>query len=128
MSELAIFEGFCETLYNSPHAEERAKAEHALVQLSTTPEYIPKCQFVLSNSTVPYAQLVAGNALKRLLHSSWNHLSTQQRTDYRNYVSRLATLFRTRAPPPLFFFSVPLTDSRARSPGACVRCVCARRY
>ena len=52
-SELQTFEAYCETLYNSPHAEERAKAEAALVQLSTTPEYIPRCQFVLSNSTVP---------------------------------------------------------------------------
>ena len=42
--ELATFEGFCETLYNSPHAAERAKAEAALVQLSTAPEYIPRCQ------------------------------------------------------------------------------------
>ena len=95
-SELATFEGFCETLYNSPSAEERAKAEAALVQLSTTPEYIPKCQFVLSNSTVPYAQLVAGNALKRLLQSSWNHLTLPQRAEYRNFVSRTPARRRRR--------------------------------
>ena len=124
MSELAIFEGFCETLYNSPHAEERAKAEHALVQLSTTPEYIPKCQFVLSNSTVPYAQLVAGNALKRLLHSSWNHLSTQQRTDYRNYVSRLAALFSHPRTTASFLFFRPSHWLTCALP----RCLCARRY
>jgi exportin-7 len=85
-SELAAFEAYCETLYNSPSAEERAKAEAALVQLSTTPEYIPRCQFVLSNSKVPSAQLVATNALKKLLQQSWNHLTPQQRVDYRNYV------------------------------------------
>ena len=76
--ELQTFEAYCEALYNSPHAEERAKAEAALVQLSTTPEYIPRCQFVLSHSALPYAQLVASNALKRLLQTNWNHLSPPQ--------------------------------------------------
>ena len=84
-SELRTFEQYCETLYNSPSAEERAKAEAALMQLSTAPEYIPRCQFVLSNSQLPYAQLVATNALKRLLPSCWNHLTAQQRTESRNY-------------------------------------------
>lgn len=81
-AELQTFEKFCETLYTSPHTEERAKAEAALVQLSTTPEYIPRCQFVLSTSTMPYAQLVASNALKRLLQTNWNHLSPPQRVEY----------------------------------------------
>ena len=40
-----------------------------------------------------YAQLVAANALKKLLLQSWNHLSVQQRVDFRNYVRR-------RLPPP----------------------------
>jgi hypothetical protein len=77
-AELQAFEAYCLQLYTSPHAEERAKAEAALVQLSTTPEYIPRCQIVLSSSTMPYAQLVASNALKRLLQSNWNHLTPQQ--------------------------------------------------
>ena len=51
--ELATFEAYCTTLYSSPNAEERGKAEAALVQLSTAPEYIPRCQFVLQNSTKP---------------------------------------------------------------------------
>lgn len=53
--ELATFEAFCTTLYSSPSAEERRKAEEALVQLSQSTEYIPRCQFVLQNSTKPYA-------------------------------------------------------------------------
>ena len=84
-AELRTFEAFCDTLYTSPNAEERNKAEAALVQLSTTPEYIPRCQFVLSNSQMPYAQLVASNALKKLLQTSWNHLTPPQRVEYRNY-------------------------------------------
>ena len=84
-AELRTFEQYCETLYNSPSAEERSKAEAALVQLSTTPEYIPQCQFVLSSSQLPYAQLVACNALKKLLSTCWNHLTPVQRVDSRNY-------------------------------------------
>jgi hypothetical protein len=51
--ELATFEAYCETLYTSPSADDRAKAEAALVQLSTAAEYIPRCQFVLANSKMP---------------------------------------------------------------------------
>ena len=63
-AELLTFESYCETLYSSPSASERASAESALVQLSTAPEYIPRCQYVLSASQLPYAQLVASNALR----------------------------------------------------------------
>lgn len=38
-----------------------------------------------------YAQLVAANALKKLLHQSWIHLQQTQRVELRNYV---------RTPPP----------------------------
>ena len=85
-AELQTFEAYCEALYNSPSADERAKAEAALVQLSTTPEYIPKCKFVLDHTQLPYAQLVATNALKKLLSSCWNHLPAATRSETRNYV------------------------------------------
>lgn len=85
-AELSQFESYCTTLYTSPSAEDRQKAEHALVGLSTTPDYIPHCQYVLSNSKLPYAQLVATNALKRLLQQMWNHLTPAQRVDHRNFV------------------------------------------
>ena len=83
--ELATFERFCEQLYTSPDAEERAKAEAALVQLSTAVQYIPQCQFVLTNSQLPYAQLVAANALKKLLVSHWNHMGASARMESRNF-------------------------------------------
>lgn len=83
--ELRTFEHYCDILYNSPSTTERTKAEAALVQLSTSPEYIPRCQFVLSNSQMPCAQLVATNALRKLLCTCWNHLSAQQKVDSRNY-------------------------------------------
>ena len=80
-----------------PSAEERAKAEGPLMQLLTAPEYIPRCQFVLSNSQLPYAQLVATIAPKRLLlPSCWSHLTAQQRTESRNYaLNFLASNSRT---------------------------------
>ena len=84
--QLQQFEAYCEKLYTSPDANERAAAEAALVQLSSSSEYIPQCQFVLDHSKLAYAQLVAANALKKLLMQSWNHLTVQQRVDFRNYV------------------------------------------
>ena len=121
-SELAVFENYCETLYNSPSADERAKAEAALVQLSTTPEYIPRCQFVLSSSSRPYAQLVASNALKRLLVSNWNHLAPPQRLEYRNYtLNVLASQVTTRR---LRVYMI--SYERARS-HACARRRCPSR-
>ena len=107
--QLAQFEQHCERLYTSPDANERATSEAALVQLSSSIEYIPQCQFVLDNSSLPcarapaqlarvhlratarpapaltacrgqphrrYAQLVAANALKKLLLQSWNQLTS----------------------------------------------------
>lgn len=84
-TELATFEGYCHMLYNSPSAEERTKAEAALVQLASNPEHIPQCQFVLTSSTMPQAQLVAANAFKKLIVQSWNHFTPAQRAEYRNY-------------------------------------------
>ena len=55
------------------------------MQLSSTPEYLPQCQFVLDHSKYAYAQLVAANALKKLLVQSWNHLTPSQQLDFRNY-------------------------------------------
>jgi len=85
-AQLAQFEAYCAQLYTSADPSERNNAELALVQLSTAPEYIPQCQYVLDNSKQAYAQLVAANALKKLLVSSWNHLSVQQQMEFRNYV------------------------------------------
>ena len=79
--QLQQFEAYCEKLYTSPDANERAAAEAALEQLSSSSEYIPQCQFVLDHSKLAYAQLVAANALKKLLMQSWNHLPVQQRVD-----------------------------------------------
>mmetsp|Transcript_7505 Transcript_7505/g.12746 ORF Transcript_7505/g.12746 Transcript_7505/m.12746 type:complete len:1077 (-) Transcript_7505:234-3464(-) len=83
--QLAQFEAYCTQLYTSPNPAERSSAEAALVQLSTAPEYIPQCQFVLDHSKLAYAQLVAANALKKLLVQHWNHLLPQQQIDFRNY-------------------------------------------
>lgn len=84
-SQLKQFETYCATLYTSPDAADRSAAEAALVQLSASPEYIPQCQYVLDHSKYAYAQLVAANALKKLLIQSWNHLSQQHQLEFRNY-------------------------------------------
>mmetsp|Transcript_23338 Transcript_23338/g.78457 ORF Transcript_23338/g.78457 Transcript_23338/m.78457 type:complete len:1080 (-) Transcript_23338:139-3378(-) len=73
-------------LYNSPNTEERTQAEYSLVQLSQSADYIPQCQYVLDNSSQSYAQLVAANALRRLVTQNWNNSTAQQRLDMRNWV------------------------------------------
>ena len=83
---LEQFERYCEQLYTSPDAGVRATAEAALVQLTTSAEYIPQCQQVLEQSSVAYAQLIAANALKRLVQQSWNQLSPADRVEQRNFV------------------------------------------
>ena len=51
----------------------------------------PNCAHVLDlhvhmhGTCLRYAQLVAANALKKLIVSSWNHLTPQQQMDFRNY-------------------------------------------
>ena len=84
--DLGAFEACCEQLYTNPDPQARKTAEIALVQLSTTPACIPQCQFVLDNSAQPYAQLVAANALRKLVVLSWNNLSAEQRLGFRNYL------------------------------------------
>ena len=84
-ASLSRFEAYCHTLYTSPDPQQRRSAEEALVQLATDASYIPQCQFVLDNSKQSFAQLVAANALKKLLVQHWNHLSPQQQIEFRNY-------------------------------------------
>ena len=84
--EMATFERYCDQLYSSPSAAERAKAEQALVQLSTSAAYLPQCQAVIAGSSQPYAQLVAANAMRKLLAAHWSHLAPAQRLGVRNFL------------------------------------------
>lgn len=85
-NQLRELETLCCLLYESGNEAERAHAQQAVLILQSSAEYIPQCQYVLDNSSSPYALLVASTSLTKLITSHWNNFTTPQRVDIRNYV------------------------------------------
>lgn len=85
-NQLAQLEGLCTSLYTSASGTERAQAQQSVLVLQSSAEYIPQCQYVLDNSNVAYALLVASNSLTHLITTHWNNFSSSQRVDIRNYI------------------------------------------
>ncbi|EEY55154.1 exportin-like protein [Phytophthora infestans T30-4] len=85
-NQLRELETLCRVLYESGNEVERAHAQQAVLILQSSAEYIPQCQYVLDNSSSPYALLVASTSLTKLITSHWNNFTTPQRVDIRNYV------------------------------------------
>lgn len=79
MESLAQLEALCERLYNSQDHAERSRVEQTLVVFSTNVEYISQCQYILDNSSSPYAQLLASSSLVKQV--SEHSLPTQLRVD-----------------------------------------------
>lgn len=84
-ARLRAFEEHCHILFSSPSANLREAAQNALMQLNTSLDYIPQCQYVLTQSSMAQAQLIAANALSKLIGQFWNQLTVQQRLDHRNH-------------------------------------------
>jgi exportin-7 len=84
--QLQQFETVCNTLYTSPNQQERDQAQHSVLSLQTSAEYIPQCQYILDNSKSAYALLVAASSLTKLISTHWNNFTTSQRVDVRNYI------------------------------------------
>ncbi|TDH72778.1 hypothetical protein CCR75_000536 [Bremia lactucae] len=85
-NQLRELETLCRVLYESTNEVERAHAQQAVLILQSSAEYIPQCQYVLDNSSSPYALLVASNSLTKLITTHWNNFTPPQRVDIRNYV------------------------------------------
>ncbi|KAH6554840.1 hypothetical protein KP509_1Z302800 [Ceratopteris richardii] len=84
MESLAQLEVLCERLYNSQDSAERTHAESTLQCFSVNTDYITQCQYILNNTSSPYAQMLASSSL---LKQVTNHsLSLQMRLDIRNYI------------------------------------------
>lgn len=79
-------------LYESGNEAERAHAQQAVLILQSSAEYIPQCQYVLDNSSSPYALLVASTSLTKLITSHWNNFTTPQRVDIRKQTATRAPL------------------------------------
>lgn len=82
-NQLRELETLCRVLYESGNEAERAHAQQSVLILQSSAEYIPQCQYVLDNSSSPYALLVASTSLTKLITSHWNNFTTPQRVDIR---------------------------------------------
>jgi len=87
-SQLAEVERLCQALYTGNNSALRAEAQQQLLTLQSSIDFIPQCQFILDNSLLPYAQLVATSSLEALVTQFWNNFSPEQKLDVRNYVLR----------------------------------------
>ncbi|KAI9921848.1 hypothetical protein PsorP6_001060 [Peronosclerospora sorghi] len=85
-NQLRELETLCHVLYESANESERAHAQQAVLILQSSAEYIPQCQYVLDNSSSPYALLVASTSLTKLITLHWNNFTPSERVDIRNYV------------------------------------------
>lgn len=85
-AQLSQIESLCEALYNGTSHEARAEAQSQLLQLQSSAEFIPQCQFILDNSTQPYAQLLASTSLEALITQFWNNFTSEQKLEIRNYI------------------------------------------
>lgn len=82
MESLAQLEALCGRLYNSQDSVERAHAESTLKCFSLNTDYISQCQYILDNTSSPYALMFASSSLlKQVTELS---LPLQLRLDIRN--------------------------------------------
>ncbi len=95
-AELRRIETLCNTLYNGSNHQAQHAAQTQLNLLATSVSYIPQCQFVLDHSQNPYAILIASEALTTLITSHWNHFTTRQRVQIRDY---LVAFLGNKGPP-----------------------------
>jgi exportin-7 len=84
--QLRHVESLCDALYVGTSANERAEAQEQLLTLQSSAECIPQCQFILDNSSQPYAQLLASASLEALLTQYWNNFDQDQKLEIRNYI------------------------------------------
>jgi exportin-7 len=84
--QLSHIESLCEALYNGTSQEARSEAQSQLLTLQSSADFIPQCQFILDNSTQPYAQLLASSSLESIITQFWNNFSSEQKLEMRNYI------------------------------------------
>ena len=66
-NQLTQVESLCVALYKGTSSSARTEAQKQLLMLQSTADFIPQCQFILDNSILPYAQLVASSSLENLV-------------------------------------------------------------
>lgn len=108
MESLTQLETLCERLYNSRDPAERSHAEQTLQCFSVNVELISQCQYILENSTSPYAQHLASSSLVKQV--SDQSLAVQLRLEIRNYV----VTFLARSPKTVAFVTSSLIQLLCR--------------
>jgi len=86
--DLAFVEGVSEKLYNPANNAEREQATLALQTFlqPTQLEVLSQTQYILDNSSSPYAQLLAATSLTKIVSEHWNTFNPQARMEMRNYL------------------------------------------
>ena len=85
-AQLLQVETLCHALFLGTSPLQRAEAQQQLLTLQSSAEYIPQCQFILDNSSQPYAQLMASTSLEMLVTQFWNNFTAEQKLEIRNYM------------------------------------------
>lgn len=98
VSQIPMIESLCATFYESPTQEERSKAEQTLNEFFENDDVLSRCQAVMENSSSPYAQLLAVNALTKFISKPVAQLNLEQKIWLRNFV--LANTYSRAKMPP----------------------------
>jgi exportin-7 len=84
--QLQEVERLCGVLYQGTHPAGLKDAQQQLLQLQSNADFIPQCKFILDNTQLPYAQILASNSLEVLMTQFWNNFSSEQKLEIRNYI------------------------------------------
>jgi len=81
--DLAFVEGLSEKLYMSTNNQERDQASLALQSFlqPTKLEVLSQTQYILDNTSSPYAQLLASTSLLKIVSEHWNTFNPQARME-----------------------------------------------
>lgn len=82
---MAQVEALCQALYVGTSSPLRAEAQQQLLTLQSSADFIPQCQFILDNSSNPYAQIVASSTLEILVTNFWTNFTQEQKLELRNF-------------------------------------------
>ena len=83
--QLAEVERLCGVLYQGTNPSGLQSAQEQLLQLQST-DFIPQCKFILDNTQLPYAQVLASSSLEVLMTQFWNNFTSDQKLEIRNYI------------------------------------------
>ena len=85
-NQLAQVEHLCQIIYGGSEPARMKEAEVQVLGLQSSVEFVPQCQFILDNTKLNYAQLLAAKSLETLVTKFWNIFTPEQKGELRHYV------------------------------------------